>query len=236
MRLAIMQPYFFPYLGYFCLLKHSDHFIAFDTPQFIKQGWIDRNRILHPVASWQYIHVPLLYHPREAPISEVRIDDTHDWRRCLVSKLGVYKPLAPYYHEVLDFVRSCLEEPCASISELNVRCLQATASYIGIEKKITLLSQMGLSLPAMCHCDEWALRICQAVGGVTEYINAPGGAEFYDRHKYEAAGIKLRFEKCELPPYDQKRPSFEPGLSILDVMMFNSPARIRDMLECCVCL
>ena len=64
MRLAIMQPYFFPYLGYFCLLKHSDHFIAFDTPQFIKQGWIDRNRILHPVASWQYMHVPLLYHPR----------------------------------------------------------------------------------------------------------------------------------------------------------------------------
>ncbi len=80
MRLAVMQPYFFPYLGYFALIKKSDHFVIFDTPQFIRHGWIERNRILKPVEGWQYIKVPLVKHSRETAIKDIVIRNSENWK------------------------------------------------------------------------------------------------------------------------------------------------------------
>ena len=79
--------------------------------------------------------------------------------------------------------------------------------------------------------DEWGLNVCRAVPGVTEYWNAPGGASFYDRKKYQAAGIEIKFQKMILDEYPQKGNPFEPGLSIVDVMMFNSVEKIQQMME-----
>ena len=76
MRLGIMQPYFFPYLGYFSLIKHADLFILFDTPQFIRHGWIERNRILKPDVGWMYVSVLLIKHELQTPIKDVKIDNS----------------------------------------------------------------------------------------------------------------------------------------------------------------
>ena len=75
MKLGIMQPYFFPYLGYFDLIHSVDKWVVFDTPQYIRHGWVNRNRILHPESDWQYIIVPLKKHPRNTPIKEIEIAD-----------------------------------------------------------------------------------------------------------------------------------------------------------------
>ncbi len=95
MKLAIMQPYFLPYLGYFALIKHTDKFIVFDTPQYIRHGWIERNRILKPSEGWQYINVPLEKRPRDIAIKDLRIRQNDDWRRKILAQLEHYKKRLP---------------------------------------------------------------------------------------------------------------------------------------------
>ena len=79
MKIAIMQPYFFPFLGYFGLIKNTDRWIVFDTPQFIRQGWMDRNRILKPKEGWQYIRVPVKKHTRDTPTKDIEIRNDENW-------------------------------------------------------------------------------------------------------------------------------------------------------------
>lgn len=92
MKLGIMQPYFFPYLGYFSLIKHTDRFILFDTVQFIRHGWIERNRILKPNEGWQYIQVPLIKDKgRDTVIKDVKIRNTENWQQKIIAQLQHYK-------------------------------------------------------------------------------------------------------------------------------------------------
>jgi hypothetical protein len=90
---------------------------------------------------------------------------------------------------------------------------------------------MNLNIQQPKAPDEWALYISLAMGDVDEYWNPPGGMEFFDKSKYDKAGIKLVFQKPVLKEYNQRRQPFEPGLSIIDVMMFNSPEDINTMLD-----
>ena len=91
MKIAIMQPYFMPYIGYFSLIKHSDQFILFDTPQFIRHGWIERNRILKPNGEPLYIKVPLKKSPRETKINKLVINNSENWQNKIIAQLVPYK-------------------------------------------------------------------------------------------------------------------------------------------------
>ena len=102
---------------------------------------------------------------------------------------------------------------------------------MGVGRPIEVLSEMDLQVEPAAAPDEWALNICRSIGNVDEYWNPPGGMDFFDRAKYEAAKIQLVFQKVKLEEYNQKRPIFEPGLSIIDVMMFNRPSEISMMLD-----
>ena len=110
MRLAIMQPYTFPYIGYFQLINYADKWVVFDDTQYISKGWINRNRILHPESQkeWQYFTVPVKKHSRECRINHVEINDNTDWRTELLGKLTAYKRKAPYYRETKEFVENCI--------------------------------------------------------------------------------------------------------------------------------
>ena len=90
---------------------------------------------------------------------------------------------------------------------------------------------MNLLIDPVNSPDEWALNICKALGNVKEYWNPEGGVEFFDTTKYEQSDIKINFLKIDLLRYTQKRREFEPGLSIIDAMMFNNPLKIKDMLD-----
>lgn len=231
-----MQPYFFPYLGYFSLIKQTERFILIDSVQFIKQGWIERNRVLKSDEGWQYIRVPLETHKRETKIKDIRINNTEDWKYRIFRQLEHYKKKAQFYNDTVQVLNEALNINTDSIVELNKNCIQAVCKYIGINSNIEIFSQMDLLIEAANDSDEWALNICKALGNVSEYWNPEGGACFYNKSKYLKNGIDIKFLKMNFEEYPQKREIFAPGLSIIDVMMFNSRSRIMEMLDNCTIL
>jgi len=136
MKLAIMQPYFLPYLGYFSLIKHTDEFILFDTVQFIRHGWIERNRILKPSNGWQYIMVPLKKHSRETIIKDIEINNDQQWKEKILAQLQHYKKQAPYFSNVIDILNEIFSKEYATIVDLNLASLKTVCNYLGINTPI----------------------------------------------------------------------------------------------------
>lgn len=230
MILGIMQPYFFPYLGYFALIKSTDQFILFDTPQFIRHGWIERNRVLNSNGDWQYISVPLMKHSQKTAINQIKINNNIDWQTKIKNQLIHYKK-APYYFDVMEVVNDVLNGYYENIVDLNRCALKKVCLYLEIKADLPIFSEMNLNIDPVVCADEWALNICKAIGGVEEYWNLPGGKEFFNIEKYIKAGISLKFQKTNLKEYKRGRYPFQPALSIIDVMMYNSLSQIHDMLD-----
>ena len=230
MKLGIMQPYFFPYLGYYSLLKKTDEFILFDTVQFIRHGWIERNRVLKPVAGWQYVGAPLEKKSLATRIFECQTRNDEDWREKIIRQLNHYKKSAPFFRKTMRVVEDSLNIDTTSIVKLNENILRRTCAYLQIPLKMSILSELNLPIEEVAHPGEWALKICTSLGA-EEYLNPPGGMEIFDQSQFDAAGIQLRFLKNSLRPYDQQRQTFEAGLSIIDVMMFNDVEQINSLID-----
>ena len=230
MKLGIMQPYFFPYLSYFSLIKHTDKWVVFNTPQFIRHGWIERNRVLKFKEGWLYIKVLLIKHDRGTAIKDIKIRNDEDWKVKILAQLVPYKKIAPYYFEVIKLIKNVFQLETDSIVDLNIEGLKAVCDYIKIDFNYAVFSDSKIELPDIQEPDEWALEISKALGA-TDYYNPIGGIEFFDRTKYQKNNINLHFFKTELIEYDQKRKPFERGLSIIDVLMFHSPEKVNSMLD-----
>jgi hypothetical protein len=230
MRVAIMQPYFFPYIGYFQLISAADRFILFDDVQYIRHGWINRNRILKPVAGHQYITVPLAGHSRDTLIKDIKVANAADGKEKILRQLEHYKKAAPYYRTVLALIADGFATHYNSIGEMNGHCLKMVCDYIGIDFKIELSSHMNFDYSQVQEAGEWALHMSVQLQATT-YINPAGGMELFNRNRFEENNIQLQFLQPGIKEYNQHRPNFEPGLSIIDVMMFNEPAEIRNLLN-----
>lgn len=234
-KVGIMQPYFMPYLGYIGLIKHVDYFLLFDTVQFIRHGWIERNRILKSKEEWLYIKVPIVKNKgQKTVIKNVEVKTDQNWVDKLIAQLSIYKKRAPYYKEVVELLSSGINKEESSLVQVNKSSLEAICDYLGFSHCIEIHSELpdlDINPESVNAPDEWALRICEKIGSVKEYWNPPGGKEFFDSSKYSSAGINLKFHHQELPPYNQLGGEFIPGLSILDVMLFNSPEEINAMLD-----
>jgi hypothetical protein len=231
MVLGIMQPYFFPYPGYFSLIKATDKWISFDTPQFTQRSWMNRNRVLDPNSdSWKYINVPVKKHHLKTPLNTIEIQENLPWKEKIIGQLGYYRKYAPYYNEVTGFLTETLQPGFQKLSDLNIHVIKSVCKYLAMEFNYEIYSEMDVEVEEASCPDEWGLNFCKAMG-VTEYINPEGGMHFVNRKKYEESNIKLKFLVYQHPPYDQKRREFMPSLSIIDMMMFNAPERINEMLE-----
>lgn len=229
-KLAIMQPYFFPYLGYFSLIKYTNKFIFFDTPQYIKKGWINRNRVLNDKGKWDYITVPVVKSARETPINKIEINNTIAWREKIIGQLTVYKRKAPYYNKVMELVKNILNIKSNKISKLAEDSIKNTCRYLNLNLDSEVFSEMNIKIENVNNPDEWALNISKTLK-YSIYVNLPGGINFFDPQKYKNNNIKLEFLETELRPYIQKIGYFEPALSIIDVMMFCDTKEILDMLD-----
>lgn len=230
MKVGIMQPYFFPYLGYYSLIKSTDQFILFDTVQFIRHGWIERNRVLKPVEGWQYIAVPLEKKSLTTPISETKIRNMENWRDKINRQLEHYKKRAPHYHATIEIINSAIDIDTDSIVVMNANILAKTCEYIGIPLKLKIFSEMGLNIGNELGAGEWALYISKAISA-SEYVNPMGGRDIFRPDQFKAEGITLSFIENNLHQYSQRRPSFESGLSIIDVMMFNDVPQIIQLID-----
>jgi hypothetical protein len=230
MRIALMQPYFFPYLGHFDLLNMVDEWIVFDTAQYMRSHWMNRNRILHPAGGWEYITVPVRKHPTNTPGHQVEIAMAIDWRNRILRKLQHYRNKAPYYQDVMDFVEECFADVGPNLSETNIRILEKTRTRLGIKTPMRVLSRMDLRLEPVLGPGDWGFEISRLLGA-REYVNPAGGAALFDRDQFEKHGIKLTIQNFSNIAYDCRPYRFEPGLSIIDVMMWNRPEQIKNYLD-----
>jgi hypothetical protein len=230
MKLGIMQPYFFPYLGYFDLIHKTDRWIVFDTAQYIRHGWVNRNRVLHPTSGWQYVTAPLQKHHRDAAIKDVLVQDGRDWRDRLLAQLGHYSKKAPYFAATIGLVRDCLGDHELSLSRLNVAVLDKVCKFLQIPFRYEYFSEMKLNLGRIDSPGDWALRISEALGA-SEYVNPPGGESLFDKAKFEAAGVRLTIQRFENMVYPCDGFDFESALSIIDVFMWNPVDTITKHLE-----
>jgi hypothetical protein len=229
-KLGIMQPYFFPYLGHFDLINRTDRWIVFDTAQYIRHGWVNRNRILHPASGWQYIAVPLEKHHRDTPIADIRVNGSTDWRSRILGQLQHYRKRAPHFDAVSNLVAECLAGEDVSLARLNVRALEGVCRYLSIRFNVSVFSEMKLELASVEAPGDWALRIAEALGA-DEYVNPPGGADLFDAARFERSGIRLTIQDDVDFRYACGDYEFVPGLSIVDVLMWNEREKVMDFLN-----
>jgi hypothetical protein len=235
MKLAIMQPYFFPYLGYFDLLYNVDLFIIYDNVQFIKQGWITRNRILHPSKSgWQYITIPVsrssFHSSFQTPILDVEVADTKPWRPHILGQLAHYEKNAPHAAQTTAFVGECLATNDRAVSRLDVNILRQCASLIDIDFNYQYCSELALELDTKRKAEDRLLDLCDFLGA-TEYVNLPGGRDLYDPENFRRRNIKLTFRNLPTLIYETGPYAFEANLSIIDLLMWNRPQAIKEYLD-----
>jgi hypothetical protein len=230
MKLAIMEPYFFPYLGQFDLINRTDLWIVFDTVQFIRHGWLTRNRILHPASGWQYIIVPLKKHEQYTRIYEIETQPYDQWKSRMLGQLQHYKKKAPGFPLAYGLVEECLACGETNLSRLNTMALAKTCEKLGLPFNYKVFSEMKLEHGPINGPGDWALRISEALGAA-EYINAPGGTALFDPAAFAASGIKLTIQEPFEFEYQCRGYQFEPGLSVIDALMWNSPETIRAHLD-----
>ncbi len=228
MILGFMQPYFLPYPGYFALIARSDVWLVFDDAQMIRHGWVDRNRILHPTEGWQYIKVPLKKHAREAKISECEVSEP-DWGAKIIRQLGHYRK-APHYAAVIAMLDQAFQSAPTQLALLNTHVLSAVCGYIGLPFAPKLHSTLEYDRSLVQGPGDWALEASRALGAST-YVNPPGGRDLFDPLRFRQAGVDLAFLHWPNLPYLQRRSSFEPALSMLDMLMWVEPQEIVRRLR-----
>jgi hypothetical protein len=231
--LGIMQPYFFPYLGYFSLMHAVDRWVVFDTSQYIRRGWVNRNRVLTlGNDDWKYIQIPTKKAPRETPISRIEISTAADWRTDIVRNLDYYEHhKAPYYEPIREFVLSTFESESGLLSAQLNHMLKCTCDLLQIEHaQFDVFSRMDLTIGPVTHAGEWALRISETLNADT-YVNPPGGRDIFEARDFQDLGISLQFLESNLQPYNQGPSSFVSGLSILDCLMWLGPQETRNHIE-----
>lgn len=229
MKIGIMQPYFFPYIGYFQLIHAVDQWVVFDTPQYIRKGWVNRNRVLKQNGGAKYVGITIAKSLRETAINQVKIAE-QNWQTPILNALDYYKLVkAPYYNQTISFLKDTLAIEGDLLAPALIHFIKACCAYIQIPFSYQVFSEMKFTIGEVNEAGDWAFEIAKALNA-DAYINPPGGKSIFDPEKFHTAGIKLQFIEPKLTPYNQRNESFEPGLSIIDVMMFNSPPEIREML------
>lgn len=225
MKLAIMQPYFFPYIGYFQLAKAVDKFVFYDDVNYIKNGWINRNRILlngEPC----YITVHQKGASPNKLINEIEIIDN---RSKLGKTISTAYHKAPCFREVWPLIQSVLEFNTNNISELAEYSVIQVCKFLGLNTKFERSSK-SYSQTAYLRKEKRLIAIC-GINGAQEYINPIGGVGLYDKNMFMEEGSSLSFLRTSPIAYKQFGNSFVENLSIIDVMMFNSKYEIDKMLD-----
>lgn len=220
-----MQPYFFPYLGYFQLLATVDKLVVYDDVNFIKQGWINRNFILVNCKA-QRITIPVRNASSFELISRTKL--AADWQAKFLKTIQQAYCRAPYFDHIFSLVEKITAADHKTISELALASIQAVVDYLEFRLQVeSTSSRYGNS---HLKGKERVLDICRQEA-CAAYYNLPGGKELYDYETFASAGIRLIFIEPRVMPYKQLNCEFIPNLSIIDVLMFNSREAIRAHLK-----
>lgn len=227
MKLGIMQPYFVPYIGFWQLLNAVDEYVIYDDVNFIKGGWINRNRILVQGKA-QYINIQMVGASPFKKINEIEVNASSAWREKLMKTIDQAYCKAPHYQEVLPLIKEIIFCDKNNLAEFVANSIRCVCNYLGITTHLFISSEFEQD--RTLHGQSRVLNICEHLNA-TEYYNAIGGQELYSKQTFLQHGIELHFLKTNEIVYPQFKNDFISSLSILDVMMFNSKEQIQEMLK-----
>ena len=231
MKIGIMQPYFFPYLGHFALIDAVDKWVVFDVTQYTPKSWMNRNRILHPTSGWNYVTLPLEKSSISLSTCDVYVRDTDKVKTSILGKISHYKKQAPFYWQVVEIINRTFENVTSSkLVDINVSSLKETCDYLGLRFDGDICSELGLSFPQNMGPGDWAPFISEQLKAKV-YINPSNGIPLFNTHDFTKRHIELHAISFSTFEYDTGSMEFEKNLSILDVMMWNSPSIIRQKIK-----
>lgn len=224
-----MQPYFFPYLGYFQLLHAADRFVIYDDVAFIKQGWVNRNRILIN-GQPSYITVPVKHATSFKSICDIEIDDgpqNRQWRAKMLKSIANAYRRAPEFARVFPLVESVITAGTTHIGDLARASLLAVGDFLDLHPAWVVSSRAYGN--AELTAQDRVLDICRREAAA-EYVNPPGGAHLYSPDLFCAQGVRLRILRPRPISYAQFGGEHVASLSIIDLLMFNSRDRARELV------
>ena len=229
LTLGIMQPYIFPYIGYFQYIAATDLFVLYDDVAFIKQGWVNRNRILLNGTPYTFT-VPVssissFRKIRETSLHEHSMDK---WKKTFKTTLFHAYNRAPNYPDIAPLIESIVMKPHKTIAEFATASIVEFCSFLEIKTNLILNPDQFKN--AHLQAQERIIDICKQTGA-KKYINPIGGVTLYTASDFMANGIELKFIKSKLPEYLQYDFNWVPSLSIIDVLMFNTKFQVQEMLN-----
>lgn len=225
MILACNQPYFIPYIGYWQLINCADLFIIDDDYNYIKKGWVNRNRILNN-GTFNYLTLPIDHASDSVTIDKTFLADIDKDK--ILRKIDCLYHKAPNFSEAFGILNQILSYPEKNLSLFLANSIQIICDYLDIKTKIIFSS--SLTGNSQYKCEYRIYDQCARVGADT-YINAIGGTALYDFEEFRKHDITLKFIKSNDIVYKQFNHDFVPNLSILDVIMFNTREEAKQLLH-----
>ncbi len=227
MKLGIMQPYFFPYLGYWQLINAVDKFVLLDDVNFIMRGYINRNSILVNGKAHLFT-IPLEKPSQNKLINETKLRFNEKEKENFLKTLTLAYKKAPFYNAVFPIMQDIINNKENDLTLFLKYSFEKAKDYLNIDSDILLSSE--IKKDNSLHAQDRIIAINKTLGADL-YINAIGGQKLYDRESFRRENIELKFIKMHEIKNTQFKNDFVPNLSMIDIMMFNSPKKIKEMLN-----
>ena len=227
MRLGIMQPYFFPYIGYFQLINAVDTFVIYDNIKYTKKGWINRNRFLQNGKDVLFT-LPLRKDSDFLNVKDRYLADSFDKQKLIAQLRAAYLKSSEYKY-AMPVIENCILYANDNLFDYIFHSVKNICNYLNIKTNFCVSSHINIDHESLKGQDK-VIEICKKMDATT-YINAIGGQELYSKDIFRDSGIELKFIQSDKIEYSQFDNEFVPWLSIIDVMMFNSKEKISDFLN-----
>ena len=228
MKVVIMQPYLFPYLGYFQLIYSTDVFVFYDDVNFKKRGWIHRNKLLID-GKEKYFQIELSKKSQNKLIKETEIlTNTKSFNK-LLNILNHHYKSAPFFDATYTLVERIINRPFGSISELAISSVTDICNYLSISKEFKVSSVDFPETRGLGRIER--LVEITKMNNSIDYINMIGASGIYTKDTFKSMGLNLHFLETKLPEYKQF--NFPPisGLSIIDTLMFNDRYKVKEVIK-----
>ncbi len=223
-----MQPYFFPYIGYFQLINAVDEFVIYDNIQYTKKGWINRNRIMVN-DEFAYITLPLKKDSDFLNVKDRFLAGTWEVdRKKMINRISESYQNAPFYSNAFPMIEFCIMYNDGNLFNFLLNSIQLTMDYLGIRTKLIISSKVSIN--HYLRNQDKVIAICKSQNA-SVYVNPIGGLGLYDKEIFKTNLLELHFQKSNQITYSQFNNEFIPWLSIIDVMMFNEVSKIKEFFN-----
>ncbi len=227
MKLGVMQPYFLPYIGYWQLMNAVDKYVIFDDGNYIKSGWINRNRILMSGTAFM-INLRIKDVSQNKFINQLNLVEENDFKNKMLTTIVHAYRKAPNFNEVYPLFEEVINYNENNLADYLTNSIKKISEYLDMTTEFFMSSEIDKN--NSLKCQDKVIDICKVMDA-NEYYNAIGGIELYSKEEFLKNGITLKFVQTQKVEYTQFKNNFEPNLSIIDVMMFNTKDEVKELLQ-----